>query len=82
MNMDIKEDELMTLSPLSVKLRKIGVIDMHRETLRRWSKRGVKRYDGETVKLKVIRMGVRGSRYSTVRWVNEFLEKLVGAETN
>jgi len=27
-------------------------------------------------------MGVRGSRYSTVRWVNEFLEKLVGAETN
>jgi len=82
MDMDIKEDELMTLSPLSVKLRKIGVIDMHRETLRRWSKRGVQRYDGETVKLKVIRMGVRGSRYSTVRWVNEFLEKLVGAESS
>ncbi len=67
--------ELMALMPLTdlrTELRKRGIIDVPRSTVRNWYLFGVSTPGGR-VKLKTRRVGNR--RMSSVKWTLEFLEQ-------
>lgn len=67
--------ELMALMPLTdlrLELRKRGIIDVPRSTVRNWYLFGVSTPDGR-VKLKTRRVGNR--RMSSIKWTLDFLEK-------
>lgn len=70
--MATEDNALMPLTDLRDRLRKEGIIDVPRSTVRNWYLFGVSTASGR-IKLKTKKVGSR--RMSSVSWTREFLEQ-------